>query len=208
MSRAARQLVVSRAARQVAGALLLAGSSSLLIACGSGSPSVTPAPVQAARKVPPIPRFVGADPVSSTHTGTVRARPPQPGTDDDEVNSTGASTVDPCTLVSRPEAQAILHASVGRMVDAPQGPTCIYEPSGGASYVTLAVQASGFSKVVPQSQLHHRRSFVVGGRKAYCGTAGGPMLVIPLSAGEFLTVAAPCQVASRFATKALTRIAG
>jgi hypothetical protein len=158
--------------------------------------------------VAPIPQFVGAAArdVHVTRTGPVKARPPQPGTIDDEVNASGAKTLDPCTLVSRSEAQAIVRKPVGKPVDAPQGPTCIYTPKGGKSLITLAVEATDFSKVQPQSQLRDRMSVKVRGHTAYCGVAGDPTMIVPLTTGRFLVVTAPCPIAASFAAKALGRI--
>jgi hypothetical protein len=193
---------------QLACVVLCASAAPLLIAaCGSSSPNaVVHPPVQAARKVPTIPHFVGAGSVHASGSSPVRARPPQPGTTDDEVNSSGAKTLNPCTLVSRSEAQAILHRMVAAPVEALQGPTCIYKPRGAGNFVTLALEPTGFSKVKPQSQLAHRTSLTVGGHAAYCGSAGGPTLILPLAGGQYLAVAAPCHVASAFAAKALSRV--
>jgi hypothetical protein len=216
---------MSRRARPVASVLIPLAATLLLAACGgSSSPSssssassssssasahIASARVQAARKVAPIPQFVGAaaHDVHVTPTGPVKARPPQPGTIDDEVNASGAKTLNPCTLVSRSEAQAIVGKPVGKPVDAPQGPTCIYTPNRGRkSLITLAVEATDFSKVQPQSQLRDRMSVKVKGHTAYCGVAGGPTMIVPLTTGRFLVVTAPCPIAASFAAKALARI--
>jgi hypothetical protein len=220
---------MSRPVRRVACGLSSLAAALLLAACGgsSSSPSsassssstatststssdahVAAARVQDARKVAPIPKFVGAAArdVHVTATGPVKARPPQPGTIDDEVNASGAKTLNPCTLVSRSEAAAILRKSVGKPVDAPQGPTCIYTPKGAKSLVTLSVEATDFSKVQLQSQLRDRISVKVDGHTAYCGLAGGPTMIVPLSTGRFLVVTAPCPLAASFAAKSLGRI--
>jgi hypothetical protein len=216
---------MSRPARQIACVLSPVAAALLLTACGGSSSSSTAssspassanahiasAKVQAAHEVAPIPQFVGASArdVHVTATGPVKARPPQPGTIDDEVNASGAKTLDPCTLVSRSEAQAIVGKSIGKPVDAPQGPTCIYTPTtrGGKGLITLAVQATDFSKVQPQSQLRNRMSVKVHGHTAYCGIAGSPTMIVPLTSGHFLVVTAPCPIAASFAAKALARIA-
>jgi len=125
----------------------------------------------------------------------------------DEVNATGAKKVDPCTLVTRAEAQAIVGKQVGAPVEAPQGPTCIYRPAGGRSFITLAVESLAFSKVLPQSQLRDRISLTIAGHSAYCGNAGGQQLVVPLSNSKFLVVSAPCPIAAEFAKRALGRYA-
>jgi hypothetical protein len=181
----------------------------LLTACGGGSSSTGAAhqPVQAARRVTPVPRPLGAgaDIVSASHNGPIKARTPA-GAVDDEVNASGAKTLNPCTLVSRAEAQAILGKPVGLPVSAPQGPTCIYRPQGAKSFVTLAVEAEHFSQVKPQAQLRDRMSVTVSGHTAYCGVAGTPTMILPLPAGRFLNITAPCPLAAAFAAKALGRI--
>jgi hypothetical protein len=219
------QSAMSRPLRRVLCLLAPAAATLLLVACGSSSSSspsasssapsasssggahIAAARVQSAHKVSPIPQFVGATQhVHVTPTGPVKARPPQPGTIDDEVNASGAKKLDPCSLVSRPEAQAIVGGAVAAPVDAPQGPTCIYRRKNGKGLITLAVQATNFSKVQPQSQLRDRISVTVHGHTAYCGLAGTPTMILPLSSGRFLTISAPCQIAASFAAKALGRI--
>jgi hypothetical protein len=199
------------------GALLAAAAALLLSACGgssSNSSSSTTgtasadnghAPVQTARDVHPVPRALGAGKIIPSQSSPVKARQPS-GSVDDEINASGAKTVDPCTLVTREEAQTIVGKPVGQPVDAPQGPTCIYGVQGAKAPVTLAVQSLHFSTVKPQSQLHDRITLSIAGHSAYCGVAGTPTLIVPLSAGRFLSVVAPCPIAASFATKALGRI--
>jgi hypothetical protein len=182
------------------------GGRSSSAAAVSDAAGVARSKVEAARGVSAIPRLLGSDTVIPSRTGPVKARSAA-GVVDDEVNASGAKTVDPCTLVGRAEAQAILGKPVGQPVDAPQGPTCIYKAQGAKSFVTLAVQAAHFSTVAPQSQLRDRISVSIAGHTAYCGVAGSPTMIVPLTAGRFLTVTAPCPLAASFASKALSRIA-
>ncbi len=172
---------------------------------GTGSAASGHAPVQVARNVHPVPQALGAGKIIPSQSSPFKARQPS-GSVDDEVNASGAKTLDPCTLVTREEAQAILGKPVGNPVDAPQGPTCVYSVSGAKAPVTLAVQALHFSTVKPQSQLQDRITLSVAGHTAYCGVAGTPTLIVPLSAGRFLSVVAPCPIAASFAAKALGRI--
>ncbi len=204
-------------ARAGTGALLAGVAALLLSACGgssSDSSSSTTgtasadnghAPVQAARDVHPVPRALGAGKIIPSQSTPVKAREPS-GSVDDEINASGAKTVDPCTLVTREEAQAIVGKPVGQPVDAPQGPTCIYGVQGAKAPVTLAIQSLHFSTVKPQSQLRDRITLSIAGHSAYCGVAGTPTLIVPLSAGRFLSVVAPCPIAASFATTALGRI--
>jgi predicted small secreted protein len=137
------------------------------------------------------------------HTAKARGVGSEPN---DEVNASGAKTQKPCALVRRSEAEAIIGKPIAESSEAPQGPTCIYRPRGAKSFITLAVESRNFSKLEPQSQLRNRMSVTVGGHPAYCGGAGGPMLIVPLSGGKFIAVAAPCPIAASFAAKALRRL--
>jgi hypothetical protein len=123
----------------------------------------------------------------------------------DEVNATGAKRVDPCTLVTRAQAHAILKRPVGQPSEAPQGPTCIYTAKGAKNFITLAVDSLAFSKIKPQSLLRNRVQLTVAGRTAFCGEAGGQQLIVPLINGKYLAVAAPCPIAVQFAAIALKR---
>jgi hypothetical protein len=187
----------------------------VLAACGGSSSSsssaqLTQGPVQVAHPKTPVPKFVGVnrDTVSASRKHPVKARPPQAGTADDELNSTGRRKLDPCTLVSRAEVQTVLHQRVGTPIDAPQGPTCIYKGQHTKGQITIAVNSNPFSKVKPQAQLRGRSSLKVAGHTAYCGTAGAQTMIVPLAEGRSLTVVAPCPIAAALAAKALAHING
>jgi hypothetical protein len=221
--------MMSKAIRKGSCALLAATTTLALGACGGSSPSpsssssssssasatvpkgVLGARVQAARGVRPVSQLLSADQarakddVRPTSRRPVRARA-QAGMIDDEVSNTGAKPLDPCSLVSRTQAQAILGQPVGQPVDAPQGPTCVYAPQGAKTQVTVAVIATNFSTLQPQAHLRDRMSVKVGGRAAYCGVAGSPTMIVPLSTGRYLTVTAPCPIAASFAARALSHI--
>jgi hypothetical protein len=106
--------------------------------------------------------------------------------------------------VSKSEAQAIIGGPIATPQEAPLGPTCIYQPLGAKSFVTLTVESIDFAKV--RSQLRNRRRVTVGHRTAYCGDYGKPMTFVPLANGRVLNVTAPCAVGTRFAAKALSRL--
>jgi hypothetical protein len=180
------------------------GSTTAAPSANTSSSAATAATIARAQRHASQP--VGRDMVSDQSHQVYRAR--GVGTEpNDEVNASGAKKQNPCTLVSASEAQAIVGKPVGQPTEAPQGPTCIYRPEGAKSFITLAVESKNFSKIEPQSQLHSRISLSVAGHAAYCGTAGGaPTLVVPLSGGKFMAVAAPCPVAASFAAKALSRL--
>jgi hypothetical protein len=91
----------------------------------------------------------------------------------------------PCNLVTKAQAGAIVGAPLQDPLEAPQGPTCIYRSQDGKRFVTLAVQSVAFSKLKHQMQ---------------------PILYVPLSGSRVLSVAAPCQVARKFAARAVPRL--
>lgn len=178
--------------------------------CGSSSGSHTVASTTdtAIQPVPTNPKIttpVGHDRIKRTSHKPVPAQGIGSGPSD-ESSATGAKPIDPCKLVSRSEAQAIVHVPVAQPVEAPQGPTCIYEPKGAKNFITLAVEATNFLKVPPQAQLTARVTLTVAGHTAYCGKAGVEMMIVPLTIGKFLAITAPCPVATSFAGAALKRL--
>lgn len=182
-----------------------------LAACGGSTSTqdrVTHAPVQVGRGVVPSAQFFAGkrrDVARSADSRPVKARS-EPDAVDDEVSNTGAQPVNPCKLVSRAQASAITGSSVGKPVEAPQGPTCIYAVHGSPGTITLALESTPFSTVAPQSQLYGRTSVKVKGRVAYCGSLGTPSLIVPLQRDRFLEVAAPCPIAAAFAGRALQQM--
>jgi hypothetical protein len=111
---------------------------------------------------------------------------------------------DPCTLVSRTQAQAILGKPIDTPVDAPLGPTCIYRPVGAKSVVTVTVEAIDFTAIEPH--IHNRTRSTVAGQTSYCGVYGQSTTFVPLADGRVLSVAASCAVGSRFAARAVPRL--
>jgi hypothetical protein len=118
----------------------------------------------------------------------------------------GKSTgqLDPCTLVSRSEAQAIIGGQIAAPQEAPLGPTCIYQRVGAKSAITLTVESIDFAKVSPL--VRHRVRVQVAGRTAVCGDYGRPTTFVPLSGGRVLSITAPCGIGTRLAAKALPRL--
>lgn len=111
----------------------------------------------------------------------------------------------PCNLVTAREAAQIIGHPVQQPVEAPQGPTCVYRPrSGKASLVAVAVQSTRFAAI--KAHLEAMRTAEVGGRTAYCGRYGQPMLYVPLSGGRLLSVTGTCSTAKSFAAKALKHL--
>jgi hypothetical protein len=110
----------------------------------------------------------------------------------------------PCNLVTEKQARTFVGAPMRAPFEAAQGPTCIYRSRDGSSFVTLAVQALDLARIKPRLRLARRVR--VGGRTAYCGTYGQPMLYVPLSGGRALAVGGRCPVARRFATAAVRQL--
>lgn len=110
----------------------------------------------------------------------------------------------PCNLVTKAQAGAIVGAPLQDPLEAPQGPTCIYRSQDGKRFVTLAVQSVPFSKL--KRQMHKRQQVAVSDKTAFCGMLGQPILYMPLSGRRVLSVAAPCQVARKFAARAVLRL--
>jgi hypothetical protein len=117
-----------------------------------------------------------------------------------------ASRFTPCNLVRRSEAAAILGVAVRPLVEAPQGPTCIYRSAKGRGFITVSVQKAALSKL--RKQLRHAKPVAVAQRDSVCGTVGRPLLYVPVSSARVLVVTAPCQVAKQFASAAVPRIPG
>jgi hypothetical protein len=199
MSRRAGRLLAC-----LAGAVL---APALLAACGSSGSSDHPAAASAAaRKL--YAQAVSHDAV--THGTAPRA--PLKGTGGNAENDDNPGNADedrrggsaePCTLVTRQEAEAITGATSVSTQTAPLGPTCIYRPAEGAT-ISLAVETVDSGKVLPL--MHARKRVRVGGKNAYCGVYGGPRTIVPLAGGRALTISAPCGLGTRFAAKALPRL--
>ena len=122
-------------------------------------------------------------------------------------DNTGASNhqLNPCSLVTLPQAQAFAGTAISSRFEAPQGPTCIYRPAKAANEITLAVESIAAAQVT--NHLSQRQKLTVAGRTAYCGKLGRQLLVVPLSSGQLLSISAPCSVARQFAEAALGRLA-
>jgi hypothetical protein len=111
----------------------------------------------------------------------------------------------PCALVTKKQAEDIVGGKLADPFEAPQGPTCIYRDAAGDTFVAIALQQEGFDAI--RDEVRRLRTVDVGGRKAYCGVHGAPILYLPLDRGRALSVSAQCDVAVRFASHALPRLA-
>ena len=122
-------------------------------------------------------------------------------------DNTGASAhqLNPCSLVTMPQAQSFSGTAISSRFEAPQGPTCIYRPASARDEITLAVESVASAQVT--DHLSQRQKLTVAGRTAYCGKLGRQLLVVPLTGGQMLSISAPCSVARQFAAAALVRLA-
>lgn len=68
----------------------------------------------------------------------------------------------------------------------------------------MTVETVSFSQV--KHRLKERQATTIEGHRGYCGRLGSEMLFVPLSRTQLLNVTAPCEVATRFAAKALNRL--
>jgi hypothetical protein len=121
-------------------------------------------------------------------------------------DNTGATThqLNPCSLVTLPQAQSFTGTAISSRFEAPQGPTCIYRPAKAKDEITLAVESVASGQVT--DHLSQRQKLTVAGRTAYCGKLGRQLLVVPLASGQLLSISAPCSVARQFAEVALGRL--
>jgi hypothetical protein len=113
---------------------------------------------------------------------------------------------DPCRLLSRSTVQRVVGESFESPREAPQGPTCIYERRNGGEFITVAVSALDLAAV--KRSAGARGAVEVADRSAFCGERGRSALYVPLSGSRALVVGAPCDVASRLATRMLARLSG
>jgi hypothetical protein len=110
----------------------------------------------------------------------------------------------PCALVTKAQAQAILGTRLLDPLVAPQGPTCIFRDRSGQSFATISVQPVTIDRL--RRQTHRLKTVAVADRKAYCGVNGAPVLYLPVDGGRTLTVTAHCEIAARFARRAAPRL--
>jgi hypothetical protein len=120
------------------------------------------------------------------------------------VKVSGPPPLNPCTLVSGSEAQAIVGASLRASKEAPLGPTCVFNFKGSHPVITLAIESLSFQKTVRHMKKSTR--LAVAGLEADCGNLGEQMLFVSLSGGRVLNVTAPCPIARAFAVKALSHL--
>jgi hypothetical protein len=202
---------------RLAGGVALASITALVVAACGGSSSHTTSgtTTQQARQVTIASPDVGVAPAQARAHGDKRVPATKPGSrekqaarypsgPDEENNGTGATSLDPCKLVSRSEVQGIAHHAVTGQISAPLGPTCIYQLRGARSDITVAVESAGFQQLV--RQMKKSRRVDIRGRTGYCGGFGKPTLYLSLGGGRVLSVSAACGLGVPIADKALGRL--
>ena len=176
-----------------AGALALAGA---LSGCGGTAHHAATGTTAVASAA----RVAAGSLTASTHGASAQTAVPR-----SQPRSGGsAKPLNPCQLVPRGRAQSLSGARITATTEAPLGPTCIYRLSAAPGQITLAVHSDGLPVVLGQMSARH--AVVVHGRQGYCGRVGLPTLVVGLSAGRYLSVTAPCGLASRYADAALAAL--
>jgi hypothetical protein len=138
-----------------------------------------------------------------TTAQVVKARQ-TPETSKDDKSYTGVKLLNPCTLVSLSEAQNITGGAITKLTEAPLGPTCVYSGHGKSGGITLAVETESFRQVT--HRMSARKPVVVRGHQSVCGRFGTQMLFVPIGRYQLLNVTAPCGIAQRFATLAVSRL--
>jgi hypothetical protein len=116
----------------------------------------------------------------------------------------GAPVFDLCKLVSAAQASAVLGATVKKQVDAPIGPTCVYELGGSRPDVTITFQTETLSAF--DSKLKNAVYLNVADHPAYCGDFGHPQIAVQMGTVELLNISAPCSQARRLAAIAVPHV--
>jgi len=188
---------MSKAHTSIFALVLMLVASMLFVACGE---SESPTADDAASSDYIV---KSTDRISATASAPSEARFPE-GEDNDEVSPTGAGPVKPCSFVPRDEASAILGAPV-QVTTGEQGPTCIYETQGSKRVMTLVVERISLPSLRNHASAATR--VAVAGRAGWCLRYQSTSLVVPLAEGNVLNVTGPCEAATRFAARAIPRIA-
>lgn len=177
--------------------VLVAVAAILLAACGE-SESPTAGNAASSEYI-----VKSSDRISATSSAPSEAQFPE-GEENDEVSPTGAGPVKPCSFVPKDEASSILGAPVQATTEV-QGPTCIYETPGAKQMMTLVVERISLPSL--RSHASAATRVAVAGRVGWCLRYQSTSLVVPLPEGNVLNVTGPCDAATRFAARAIPRIA-
>lgn len=200
-------------ARRLAGVVLAAGYVAVLAGCGSGEEAAKAPP--GSPDNPLINNPDNARVSGRSAKDESASKPSAPGFNaileqQRKARASSQTSTDeqtnPCTFVTRAQAEAILGARLLDPFVAPQGPTCVYRNRSGSAFATVAVESMDGQDV--RRSLGRTERVRIAGRLAYCGVRGRPMLYLPLPNRRVLSVAAPCDTAVRFARRAARRLIG
>jgi hypothetical protein len=200
-------------------AALLSVVAALATACGSSSSSSSTTAATGSASVTPRPGATTPTTTARVHShdtvGRSTVHKPYPGTGGEEANDDNPGGADagakqaqpgslnPCGLVTRQQAEAILAEPVSAPQYAPLGPTCIYRPRRSKNFITISLAPGGAGDIV---HLQKRTVVKAAGHTAYCGTYGQQLVLVPVSHGHTLSVSAPCGVGTRLATAAIAKL--
>lgn len=121
--------------------------------------------------------------------------------------SSAGSQLNPCTLLTVSQAEAITGRTIATPVEAPQGPTCIYKLTGSKSWITLSLETrKDFAKL--RGLMRNGQSVNEGSDSGACGQLGSDNLFLPLTGGGVLHVTASCAIAKQIAAAAVHRLGG
>jgi hypothetical protein len=110
----------------------------------------------------------------------------------------------PCGYVTAAEAASILHVGSVTKKEAPLGPTCVMSAPALKRTPTLAVETLDVGREV--SHMKAETTTTIDGHRAYCGTLGTAILLVPVTKYSVLDINAPCAEAKALAAAALPRI--
>jgi hypothetical protein len=184
----------------------------VLSACASTTASLPPTVTQQARDTPAQSRddepgglkaVANRNPLDRPNSAVVHVQGRHVGGNEGATSAGNYTAVNPCSLVSRSEAQSIAGGAVTGVSEAPLGPTCVYAVAHQAA-ITVAIQSATLSSVTAPVQ--GRRRITVAGRAGYCGSLGHQVLYVRANAHNVLNIGAPCAVAQRIAVKALASL--
>jgi hypothetical protein len=130
-----------------------------------------------------------------------------PGATSATTTSSAGSHLDPCTLLTVSQAEAITGRTIATPVEAPQGPTCIYKLTGSKSWITLSIETrKDFAKL--RGLMRNGQTVNEGSDSGACGQLGSDNLFLSLTGGRVLHVTASCAIAKQIAAAAVRRLGG
>ena len=132
------------------------------------------------------------------------ARANKPGASEDATPS-HANILNPCSLVSRAEAESALGLRSLQARVAPLGPSCVFVATNHKAVLSVVVNPASFAAL--RSQMSDLRKFSGVGWKGLCGgTRGASSLYARVNATEVLHLTGPCLSVAKLVPTALARL--